>query len=88
MQFQVLVKKKEELDDAQDFFEDQFKKVRNIAEKKIKKLHKYVVVGITNAGKSTLLNKLIGKKVLITSEKRATAIRWAVNFHNHEKFLL
>ncbi len=48
------------MEDVEDFFEDQFKKVRKIAEKKIKRLHKYVVVGITNAGKSTLLNSLIG----------------------------
>jgi ribosome biogenesis GTPase A len=88
MQFQVLVKKPEELEDAEDFFEDQFQKVRKIAEKRIKRLHKFVVVGITKAGKSTMLNKLIGKNVLITNEKRATAIRWAVNFHNHDKFHL
>ena len=70
------------MEDAEDFFEHQFKKVRKIAEKKIKKLHKYVVVGVTKAGKSSLLNKLIGKTVLIAKEERATALRWAVNFHN------
>jgi GTPase Era involved in 16S rRNA processing len=59
-----------------------------LAAKKITQLHKYVVVGIDKAGKSTLLNKLIGKKVLITNEKRATAIKWAVKFHDSEKFLL
>jgi ribosome biogenesis GTPase A len=56
------------LEDAEEFFEDQFKKVRKIAGKKIKRLQKYVVVGVTKAGKSTLLNKLIGKKVLIAKE--------------------
>ena len=56
------------MEDAEEYFEDQFKKVRKIAGKKIKRLHKYVVVGVTKAGKSTLLNKLIGKKVLIAKE--------------------
>ena len=67
MQFQGLVKP-EEIEDAEDFFEDQFKKVRKIAGKKIKRLHKYVVVGVTKAGKSSLLNKIIGKNVLIAKE--------------------
>lgn len=70
------------MEDAEEYFEDQFKKVRKIAGKKIKRLHKYVVVGVTKAGKSSLLNKIIGKNVLIAKEQRATAIRWAVNFHN------
>jgi ribosome biogenesis GTPase A len=56
-----LVKKPEELEDAEDFFEEAFKKVRKIAEKRIKKLHKFVAMGVTNAGKSTLLNSLIGQ---------------------------
>lgn len=56
MQFQVLVKKPEELEDAEDFFENKFQKVRTIAAKKIKKLNKFAVVGVTKAGKSTLLN--------------------------------
>ena len=47
-----------------------------------------MVVGITKAGKSTLLNKLIGKNVLIAKESRATAMRWAVNFHNLQNFHL
>jgi ribosome biogenesis GTPase A len=83
-----LVKKPEELEDAEDFFEREFKKVRKIAKKRIKKLHKFVAMGITNAGKSTLLNSLIGKKVMVASVSRATAIRWAVNFHYHENFYL
>ena len=84
----MLVNNQEKLKDAEYFFEDHFKKVRKIAENRIKNLHKFVVVGITKAGKSTMLNKLIGRNVLITNEKRATAVRWAVNFHNHTKFEL
>ena len=51
-------------------------------------MNKYVVVGITKAGKSTLLNKLIGTNVMICNEKRATATRWTVNFHEYNNFTL
>jgi ribosome biogenesis GTPase A len=51
-------------------------------------MHKYMVVGITKAGKSTLLKKLIGVNVLISNEKRATATKWVVNFHASKTFVL
>ena len=47
-----------------------------------------MVVGITKAGKSTLLKKLIGVNVLISNEKRATATKWVVNFHKSKIFIL
>lgn len=86
LQFQSLVKG--DLLEEEDIFEDVFQHAKKLAAKKITHQHKYVVVGITKAGKSTLLNKLIGKNLLITNEKRATAIKWAVKFHDSEKFLL
>ena len=51
-------------------------------------MHKYMVVGITKAGKSTLLKKLIGVNVLISNESRATATKWVVNFHESKNFML
>jgi GTPase Era involved in 16S rRNA processing len=51
-------------------------------------MHKYMVVGITKAGKSTLLKKLIGVNVLISNERRATATKWVVNFHESKNFML
>jgi tRNA U34 5-carboxymethylaminomethyl modifying GTPase MnmE/TrmE len=59
-----------------------------MAERKIGDMQKYAVIGITNAGKSTLLNKLIGHKILISNEMRATAHRWIVKFHDEKSFKL
>jgi GTPase Era involved in 16S rRNA processing len=59
-----------------------------MAEKKVWDMQKYAVIGITNAGKSTLLNKLIGHKILISNEMRATALRCIVNFHDEKNFKL
>jgi GTPase Era involved in 16S rRNA processing len=59
-----------------------------LAVKQIKNRHQYVVIGVTKAGKSTLLNKIIGENILISNEMRATATRWAVNFHNEEGYVL
>ncbi len=87
LQFQSLVKGTLQLEE-ETYFDDVFQHANKLAAKKITHLHKYVVVGITKAGKSTLLNKLIGKNVLISNEKRATAIKWTVKFHDSEKFLL
>ena len=51
-------------------------------------MHKYMVIGITKAGKSTLLKKLIGANVLISNERRATGTKWVVNFHKGKDFIL
>jgi GTPase Era involved in 16S rRNA processing len=59
-----------------------------MAERKVGDMQKYAVIGITNAGKSTLLNKLIGHKILISNEMRATAHRWIVKFHDEKSFKL
>jgi GTP-binding protein EngB required for normal cell division len=59
-----------------------------MAERKVGDMQKYAVIGITNAGKSTLLNKLIGHKILISNEMRATAHRWIVKFHYEKRFKL
>jgi GTPase Era involved in 16S rRNA processing len=46
------------------------------------------VLGDTKAGKSTLLNKLIGKKILGTNEMRATAAKWTIEFHREKNYKL
>ena len=47
-----------------------------------------MVIGVTKAGKTTLLNKLIGLPVLISNEERATATRWSVKFHKSDSIKL
>ncbi len=47
-----------------------------------------MVIGVTKAGKTTLLNKLIGLPVLISNEMRATATRWSVKFHKSDSIKL
>jgi len=46
------------------------------------------VLGVTKAGKSTLLNKLIGQSILISNETRATAAKWTVDFHQDKNYKL
>jgi GTPase Era involved in 16S rRNA processing len=45
-------------------------------------------LGLTKAGKTTLINRLIGKNILPTSQMRTILCKWTVSFHNNSKFKL
>ena len=47
-----------------------------------------MAIGNTKAGKTNLLNHLIGKFVLKTSELMCTSTKWTVGFHLNQKFIL
>jgi GTPase SAR1 family protein len=46
------------------------------------------VIGVSKAGKTTLLNNLIGKIILDTKETIATNTMWSVEFHKENNYKL
>ncbi|XZR53269.1 MAG: GTPase [Enterobacteriaceae bacterium] len=52
-----------------------------------KKIYGFIsIIGRTNVGKSTLLNKLIGNKISITSKKKNTTIKSIFGIYNKKLF--
>lgn len=60
-----------------------------LAQDKVRVMDKYLVIGLAKAGKSTLINRLVGKRVIYTHDLKSSSTSiLKIDFHLDRKYLL